>query len=110
MGYIYIMTNPVLHDMVKIGYPLPELTFYDNGKEVEKIAVLPSTEIDYPVLSDRGGKHFLGWESDNSGIFTEGEMPLYSSSLTAVYGNYIKYFEADGSEIEIQLIPESKKS
>ena len=92
-------------EMVKIGYPLPELSFSDRGKIVEKTSVLPSTKVDYPILPDINGVHFLGWHNGNSkAVEKEGEMPLYSSMLYSAYGNYFKYYDADGSEISVALV------
>ncbi len=92
--------------MVKYGYDLPTVSFYDGKERISSVSAMPGKAIPYPTDFDSGDWTFLGWElsgsnTSNSSV-NEHIMGLESRRYTAILVGKITYVDVDGTSLSTQ--------
>ena len=96
--------------VMKYGYKKPTLTFNDGNTKVSSGTIMPGDPIEFPVLEDKDGKHFVGWaEYDSLETVTEATMPTYNINYYAIYGYYLTFLDFKGDVIKQDLYPENSE-
>ena len=89
---------------------LPTVTFYDGDKIVASDKLYPGSQVVFPKLEEKDGRHCLGWVIESgSDIITEMTMPTYDCKFHTVYGFYVTFVDFEGGVLAKDLIVEGEK-